>query len=255
MSMQKKLLALGAASITLLGVAHADDSASDEIVRNQRVIDKVIQMGEHLRTLKSFSVTAAVSQDVVLENGQKIKYLSSGKLLYGGKNLLRTEVKGDRHTRTFYYNGKQLTIHAPRLGYYATVDAPSTLAEMVETAENKYGMHFPMTDLFLFGKTQEQIDAIRGAAYVGPSTINGKLCDHLAFRQDNADWQLWVTRSDKPLPCMLVITSTDQPEQPEYVAVYSWDTKTKSSAADFTFVPGKKDMKIPLKNAAEASAQ
>lgn len=73
-----------------------------------------------------------------------------------------------------------------------------------------------MEDLFLFGRDQSQIDSLKEALYIGPSVVDGKVCDHMAFRQDGIDWQLWVTRSGNPLPCKLVITTTDEASRPEY---------------------------------------
>lgn len=68
----------------------------------------------------------------------------------------------------------------------------------------------------MFGRDQSQIDSLKEALYIGNSVVDGKVCDHMAFRQDGIDWQLWVTRSGNPLPCKLVITTTDEASRPEY---------------------------------------
>ncbi|VVQ30205.1 hypothetical protein PS943_01715 [Pseudomonas fluorescens] len=124
---------------------------------------------------------------------------------------INPKTEGDVRTREFFYNGKKLTQYSPFLKYYTTVDAPPEVSDTLHLIEHHYGIQVPMEDLFLFGSDQTQIDTLKEALYVGPSTIKGQLCDHLAFRPEGVDWQLWITRSDKPLPCKLVITTTDEP--------------------------------------------
>ena len=42
--------------------------------------------------------------------------------------------------------------------------------------------------------------------YVGKSEVRGVKTDHLAFRADEVDWQVWIEDSRTPLPRKLVIT-------------------------------------------------
>lgn len=232
--------------------AHAETTQGATLL-NPQVINKVIDMGAHLRSLPAFEVQADVSRDTVLETGQKIQLQSKNTLVVKGHDRMYARAEGDNRTLEYYYNGKQLTQYSPYLKFYTTVDAPATLAETLHQLEQYYGVQVPMEDLFLFGRDQAQIDALQSAAYVGPSTINGKLCDHLAFRQESMDWQLWITRAEKPLPCKLVITSTDDASFPEYSAVYTWNLKPDLKASIFTFAPGKGDVLIALKKLSEGA--
>ncbi|AWM92052.1 hypothetical protein DJ564_15080 [Pseudomonas sp. 31-12] len=222
---------------------------------NPQVVDKLIDMGDYLRSLSKFQVDAEVSRDTVLETGQKIKSEAATTLKVLGHDRMYARTEGDIRTREFFYNGKKLTQYSPYLKYYTTVDAPPKVAEALHMIEDHYGIQIPMEDLFLFGSDQAQIDALKEALYVGPSTINGQLCDHLAFRQEGVDWQLWITRSEKPLPCKLVITTTDEKSFPEYSAVYRWNLKPGLQESMFTFKPAKGDVAIPLKKAAEQGGE
>jgi hypothetical protein len=240
-------------SLAIIPAAYADDPPTPDATPlvNPQVVDKLIDMGSYLRSLAKFQVDAEVSRDTVLESGQKIKTESFNTLKVLKGNRLYAKTEGDVRTREFFYNGKKLTQYSPFLKYYTTVDAAPTLADTLHKLEDHYGVQIPMEDLFLFGSDQAQIDALKEALYVGPSTIKGQLCDHLAFRQQGVDWQLWITRSEKPLPCKLVITTTDEASFPEYSAVYHWNLKPTINDALFTFKPGKGDVAIPLKKASE----
>ncbi|MDD1001383.1 DUF2092 domain-containing protein [Pseudomonas sp. TNT2022 ID642] len=250
-------------TLVLAPGAHAEDpppapaaeATDDAPLINPQVVDKLIDMGNYLRSLPKFQVDAQVSRDTVLESGQKIKTESANTLKVVSHDRLYAKSEGDVRTREFFYNGKKLTQYSPYLKYYTTVDAPATVAETLHKVENFYGVQVPMEDLFLFGSDQAQIDALKAALYVGPSVIKGQLCDHLAFRQEGIDWQLWLTRSDKPLPCKLVITTTDDKSFPEYSAVYQWNLKPTIPDTQFTFKPGKGDVAIAFKQASDQGGQ
>jgi hypothetical protein len=244
-------------TLALAPGARAEDPPTPDVTPtiNPQVVDKLIDMGNHLRGLPTFQVDAEVSRDIVLESGQKIKTEASTVLKVVGHDRMYAKTEGDVRTREFFYNGKKLTQYSPFLKYYTTVDAPPEVSETLHLIENHYGIQVPMEDLFLFGSDQAQIDALKEALYVGPSTIKGQLCDHLAFRQEGVDWQLWITRSDKPLPCKLVITTTDEPGFPEYSAVYRWNLKPGIKDSIFTFAPRKGDVAIPLKKASDQGGE
>ncbi|GGP24881.1 DUF2092 domain-containing protein [Silvimonas amylolytica] len=246
-------------SVMLLVVStsgYAADEVQSKPVLNQDVINRLSDMGSYLRTLKRFSVEAQVSQDVELDSGYKVKTLGKVDMTVDGRAHLVAHLASDRYVRDFYYNGTQFTQYSPALKYYTTVKAPDNVYDMLHEIEDYYGIQVPMEDLFQFGRNQDQIDALTMAAYVGPSKIAGKVCDHYAFSQPNVDWQLWIAREGNPLPCRLVITSTDSESKPEYSAEYHWNLKPAVKSGAFTFQPGKGDIAIPLKKAdADTAAQ
>ena len=64
--------------------------------------------------------------------------------------------------------------------------------------------------------------------------IRGVECDHLAFRTDEVDWQIWIAQGDRPYPCRYVITSTKVKGSPQYtIDVRDW--KTGAEVASDTF--------------------
>ena len=68
-----------------------------------------------------------------------------------------------------------------------------------------------MSDLFLWGTPAAPLDKIESAMNAGQDFIGDDLCDHYAFRQAKADWQIWITTGSKPLPRKVVITNrTDE---------------------------------------------
>jgi len=211
------------------------------------------QMGEYLRTLKTFQVKAVISRESVMLDGQKVQFDGTADLLVQRPNKLRAEMKSDRSERRFFYDGKTFTLFAPRTSFYATVGAPPTLAQLADTLEARFNIGLPLVDLFRWG-TPEGIDGnLTSANYIGPSQIDGVTCEQYAFRQDGIDWQVWVQSGDFKLPRKVVITTTTDEARPQYSAVYTWNLAPSFDDEAFAFVPTKETHRIVLADAMAAN--
>lgn len=203
-------------------------------------------MGSYLRGLKQFSVRADTTLDLVMDDGQKLEFPGTVDYKVRAPNGLRIDVKSDRKEREMYYDGKTLTVYAPRMKYYASVEAPPTIHDLMTKANDQYGIELPLADLFLWGTDADQSKALKSAIFVGPARIGGTVTEQYAFRQDGVDWQVWVEAGDKPLPRRLVITTTDDPSLPQYAATLTWNTAAQFKDSSFAFTPAKDAKRIKL---------
>jgi hypothetical protein len=232
--------ALAAAALTLVVAAGAGPALGQPppaAERDARAIDALAAMGKYLRSLKSFSVRADTVIDEVLTTGQKLQFAGQVDYLVQAPDRLRAEVRTDRRQRVYIYDGKSVTVYAPRMQYYGIVTAPGTIAEALPAIEQKYGLDVPLADLFLWGTDNGGLDDIKQAAVIGPATIGGKACTHYAFRQSEVDWQVWIRQGAEPLPCKIVITTTAEPSQPQFAALLTWNLAPKKDKASFGFAP------------------
>ncbi len=204
------------------------------------------KMGAFLRTQQKFSVHMVSATEHVLASGQKIELSATGDLLAERPGKLRAEVKGDRKHRQFFYDGKTFTMYGPATGFYATVDAPPTIAELAGVLEEKYGIALPLVDLFYWGTDQADLKNITTATFIGRSLVDNVVTDQYAFRQPGLDWQVWIEHGDKPLPRKLVLTTTDDPARPEHTVTLSWNLAPKIESTAFTFTPPKDGQKIAI---------
>ena len=203
-------------------------------------------MGGYLRTLKSFQVDAVTSTEQVLEDGQKVQFAGVTNILARMPDRLRISVDSDQHDRLWIYDGKQFTLLARRVNYYATVPAPATIAQLADAMDENYDLQLPLEDLFRWGGPQSQDAAITSAIFIGPSQIDGVTCGHYAFRQEGLDWQVWIQFGDYPLPRKLVLTTLTDEARPQYVATFSWNLAPAFNDAAFTFVPPKGAGKVVI---------
>lgn len=215
--------------------APAAPAATEAPVKDAKAMGALGAMSTYLRSLKSFALRADTTTDEVLLSGQKLQFNGTANYQFVAPDRLRLDLRTDRQHRDFIYDGKTLTMAAPRRKLYATIAAPATAAELVTVAERDYGLSFPLADLFLWGNDKTALDTIKEASYIGLADIGGQKCDHYAFRQDGVDWQLWIRTGAQPLPCKMVITTTAEPEQPQYSALFNWNLAAKPAATSFKY--------------------
>ena len=76
------------------------------------------------------------------------------------------------------------------------------------------------------------------ARALGEGMIRGQMCDHLAFRTADVDWQIWVAQGEKPFPCRFTITSKMTALAPSYSIEFSgWKSGAEVAADDFQLKP------------------
>jgi hypothetical protein len=82
---------------------------------------------------------------------------------------------------------------------------------------------------------------------LGVGVIGGVVCDHLAFRTDEVDWQIWIAQGEKPYPCRYVITTKRVAGSPQYsVQIRDWKTGDAVASETFVFDNKTKAEKIAL---------
>ena len=245
------LTAVGLAStLTLIGCSQTQKQvapaavASTPLPTNPDTV--VIRMGEYLKTLTAFTLSPEISYDEVLPSGPKIQHLGSAVMNVRRPDRLRADISNDDGERSIFYDGKSLTVHGKTLNVYATVDAPPTLEEMFNKVLNEYNLGLPLVDILYQSVHGTLLDDVEAGIVVGRSRVGGVTCDHVAFHQDDVDWQLWVEASATPLPRRIVITTLGEPGQPQYTADLKWDLSPKIDDSMFTFVAPKDAARIKL---------
>lgn len=208
-------------------------------------IQAIDKMAQKLRSLKFFTVNADITNEEVLQSGQKVTYGGTVTYKMRAPDHFFAAVDSDRKQRSFYYDGKQFTVYAPRMHYYAQKPMTGSVGELVATAEGQYGIEMPLADLFYWGTDKAPTSVIQSATVIGPAHIGKIECDHLLIHQPGVDWQVWISR-ETLLPAKLVIANLDDPTQPEYSATLNWDTSTSPLDSAFSFSPTSEDHQITI---------
>jgi hypothetical protein len=236
--------------------ADAAATADAENPVDPRAIDALKRMSTYLQSLDSFRLTATTALDVVTVSDQKVQ-LDSVARYQVKKPGIMIDLASDQKCRQFFYDGKQFTMYAPQLKYYATVPAPATNREFLQALHQRTGVELPLEDLFRWASAEQQadIDKLTAAFNVGTATIDGAATDHWAFRSADFDWEVWIQQGDQPLPRKYVLIDRTDPTLPAYSARLAWEVNPTLDPAAFTFVPGPDAIAIQMSNPAEEVAQ
>lgn len=199
----------------------------------------VRRMADHLGGLRAFRVTADSATEVVLDTGEKVQVLATSDVALQRPNKLRSERHGPLTDATFVYDGDRITMYGRRNDLYAQIDAPDELDEAIDFARERLQLEAPGADLLYTDAYEGLMEGVQSGRYLGPVEVDGVVCEHVAFRGEDVDWQLWVERGERPLPRRYVIVSREQPASPEFmVELRDWNAGPDAVAAsDFRFTP------------------
>ena len=197
----------------------------------------VARMGEYIKSLPAFSIQAETSTDEVLVAGPKVQYGGALNLTYGSPDRLWMRVVRDEEDdQQFFYDGSTLSLWIEAKKTWASSPASGTVADAIAMVEAKYDVSFPLGDLLSRAVRKDLLKNVEAGILVGSGRVGGVDCDHLGFHQAGADWQLWIEKGDRPLPRKLVITTLDEPTQPQHEIVMTWNLSPKLDTTRFTFV-------------------
>jgi hypothetical protein len=226
--------------------AVAGEAPAPQAKVDQKAVQAIQAMSKYLSSLNSFKLSTEGSMDVVTADGQRVQL--DGSTDYAVKRPgFVIKYTSDKKDRNFYYDGKQFTVYSPNLLFYATVPAPATNREVLDTIYDKYGIRLPLEDLFRWNDTNApRIENFRAAYDLGTVTLDGVKTTHYAFREPDVDWEVWIQNGDKPLPLKLSIIDRTDPARPAFTTRLKWSPNAPVSNADVTFVPGQGAMKVEM---------
>jgi len=202
-------------------------------------------MTDYLGGLERFAMHTDNSYEDVLDNGQKLQFHFSSDVVVQRPNRLRVEQSEGEHRKIFIYDGETLSVHDGQQDFYAAVAAPDTIDDLLHFARDALDLVPPTGDM-VFSNAFELLTAgITSGFVVGKTVINGVTCDHLAFTTPVVDWQVWVADGDRPLPYKYVLTTRDDPAQPQFITLITdWNVAPKIEDGLFEFEPPATAMEI-----------
>ena len=202
----------------------------------------------HLAAARQFSFQARDWTDQLLESGLRVQDEHVHRVVVRRPDHAAGSVSGDVHDRAWWYDGKNLSVLERRQDTYATLAVPGTIDAMFDHLAAEYGLTMPLCDLLFSDPYQSAVGRVHSGVYVGLHQVDGVKCHHLAFRQPEVDWQVWVQDGDEPLLRKIVITYKDLPGNPQFIALLDrWNLTDKQPDDAFTFTPPSGARKVELK--------
>jgi hypothetical protein len=204
-------------------------------IREQRALDLLKRMSETLAAAKAFTYRSRGAIELRAKTGQFVTLFGNSEVALERPNKLHVQVTGELPNFQFYYDGTSVTAYSPKNNVYSVSSAPPTIDEMLEFVQNKANIHFPSSDLMLADPYVVLTKDVSSGFIVGPATVDGSACEHLAFRAPDTNWEIWID-SKSALPRRLLVTYTDVTNFPRLGVEFSnWDLAPKLAASRFAF--------------------
>ncbi|MDR5879399.1 DUF2092 domain-containing protein [Caballeronia sp. LZ032] len=235
--------------------ATQEDTTTNVAPYDQQAVGALSQMGDYLRSLSQFEVRADSSTDLVLDNGQNASYLHHTVIKVRRPNRLRADISGSRRDRGIVYDGRDFVIFNTGDKYFSRNPAPPTIDGLVQELATTYNIETPLADLFYWGNGKVDDLALTSAQNLGLERVEGHWCTHYAYRQSGIDWELWIEKGSRPLPCRMVITDVSQASRPRHEVTYQWNTHVSFGPGTFMWRPLAGSHQIELKPATGSPLQ
>jgi len=195
-------------------------------------------MSDYVGSQKSISATFDSSIEVITPDLEKIQFTSSGQLQLARPDKIRIRRTGGYTDVEMIYDGKTLTLSGNNTKAYVQQDMTGSVDEMIDKVQAKLGIAMPGTDLLLANSFDVLAADVIDGHHIGQGVVDGVECEHLAFRNADTDWQIWIEAGARPIPHKYVITSKAVTGAPQYtLTIKDWKTDVAAAADAFSFKP------------------
>ncbi|MGB4335810.1 MAG: DUF2092 domain-containing protein, partial [Chromatiaceae bacterium] len=202
-------------------------------------------MSDYMGGQQAIELTFDSDIEVITPELEKLQFTNSGEVLLSRPDKLRAHRKGGYADVTMVFDGKTVSILGNNLNGYAQLEAPGNVDQLLEALRAGHGIALPGADLLQSKSYDTLVAGVLEAKHIGRGVIDGVECEHLAFRNHDTDWQLWVEVGDRPIPRKMVITSKTVNNAPQYtLRVKDWKTGFAPAADAFTFTPPANAMQL-----------
>jgi len=218
---------LGAVAIPVS--AHSQDNQAEVILKT---------MSDFIGSQKSIELSFNSDIEIITPQLEKIQFTNSGTAVVNRPNELYAHRMSGHAEVTMFFDGKTVSIYEKQAHGYVQFDAPGTIDQLLEALRDGAGVALPGADLLLSNSYEVLIADAMEKKYIGVGIIDGRECEHLAFRNFDTDWQIWIQTGDEPIPCKMVITSKTMNNAPQYtIHVKSWNSAVTPEKDFFIFTP------------------
>jgi len=184
-----------------------------------RVAEIVQNMSYFLGSKDEYTFKAEVMFDQLVNSNRKIQYSAEEKVYLKKKGNMTIEYVSDLGGYKLWFDSGQITVLELPTNLYSTATLPATIDQALIALKDKHNFTPALSDFLFINTFRALTQNVISGSYFGTSKVFGVRCDHLAFVEQDIDWQLWVEVGKRKIPRKLVITYKELPGQPQFIAI------------------------------------
>jgi len=193
-------------------------------------------MSERLAQTDALAFEAEEVYDEVPEHSPRQQLTSRRAVALRRPNRLAGDANGDAIHRSFYYDGRTLSVIDKEQNVWASGTVPPTIDDAIDWVFDKTGTVIPLADFLYADVYARLMGSVQRGVYLGIHDVNGVPCHHLSFEQATIDWQIWIDAGAEPVPRKLLIAYKTEDEVPQYtVTIRKWNLHARVPDQIFRF--------------------
>jgi hypothetical protein len=221
-------------------MVRAEEASPSSAAATSRVDPQALEvlrrMSTTLGVAKAFTYRSTNVVEVPAKTGQFITLFSTAEVALKRPDKLRARLTGEAPHFNLYFDGKTASAFAPATKVYSTLEALSTIDTMLPAMQEETGIRFASAPLLFSDSYSVLTRELRSGVVVGATTVNGRPCQHLAFRSPGVNWEIWIESGQRALPWRLAVTFTDRTNFPRVLVEFlNWNLHPWLKASDFAF--------------------
>ena len=195
-------------------------------------------MADYVSRQDNLSLKYDTDIEVVTPAVEKIQFSASGDVTMSRPNKFRVSRTGGYADVELISDGANVTVYDRGGNRFAQVPGSGSFDEAVDKLRSDASLELPGADLLLAKSYEELMAGVLEAKHIGRGVVEGVECEHLAFRNLDIDWQIWVEVGERPVPRKYVITSKAVGASPQYtLRLRDWKTGVTPAPDAFAFKP------------------
>jgi hypothetical protein len=188
--------------------ARADESAAKALVK---------AMSNYMAAQQAISFSFGTDLEIVIKDRQKLALASSGTVTLNRPDKIHVARHGGFADAEAVFAGKTLSLIGRNASLFSQVDVPGSIDRLIDELRDKYDGPVSGADLLQSNVYDALMPLVIDAKDLGSGVIGGVERDHLAFRTNEVDWQIWIAQGARPYPCRYVITSKFVHDGPPWI--------------------------------------
>jgi hypothetical protein len=193
-------------------------------------------MSDYIAGQKTLSATYDADIEVITPDLQKIQFTASGNVLVDRAAGVRASRTGGYADVELVSDGKSVIVHNRPGKTFTRLEVSGSPDDVVRVLRAEHLVEVPGADLILSKAYDQLTEDVLDAKHVGTGVVDGVECEHLAFRNHDTDWQIWVETGARPIPRKYVITSKAVAQAPQYtLRIKELRTDVPSDPGAFVF--------------------
>jgi hypothetical protein len=173
-------------------------------------------MSDYIAGQNNISIAYDSDIEVTTADLQKLQLTSSGQLEISRPDRVYASRIGGYADVEFVLDRRTFSSYGKYLNSFAQSQFGVSIEQLVDRLRGAYFVEAPASDFLLSNIYDKLIEDVIDAKHVGLGVIDGIECEHLAFRNPDVDWQVWIEVGARPIPRKYVMTSKVVSGGPQY---------------------------------------